>query len=61
MSLLNTEIFYTVYNELGEQVETGRLNTSKSTTIDINAYSKGVYLVSVSDGNKQYTTKFIKY
>jgi len=52
--------FYIIYNELGQQVETGKMNSSNISTIDVSAYASGIYFVTISDDNTRYSTKFIK-
>jgi trimeric autotransporter adhesin len=60
MSSTHKGMNYTIFNELGQQVESGKLNSSQYTPINVSTYTSGIYLVNVSDGGRQFSTKFIK-
>lgn len=60
MGSLNNTMPYTIYNELGLEVEKGNLCTSKNTYLDVGGFASGIYLLTVSDGNRKYNAKFIK-
>ena len=51
---------FEVYNLLGKQVWSERINSAGSagtTTIDLTTLSKGIYMYKLSDGQKQKTGK----
>jgi trimeric autotransporter adhesin len=60
MSYFYKEMPYTIYNQLGQQVVRGKLNSSNETEIDVSPYPCGIYLLSVTDGAKEYDTRFVK-
>jgi hypothetical protein len=51
---------YTVYNNLGQVVGSGRISGSNQ-QINISAYADGVYFVKVDGGSGSQTLQFIKY
>lgn len=48
-----------VYNVLGGKVLTAQLTTAK-TALNISSLTKGIYIVSIEDGNNKVTTKIVK-
>jgi len=61
-SAVRGDIAITITNVLAEKVYSQQLQTlnSKLQTFDISAFSKGVYIVELINGDKIYRTKFIK-
>lgn len=57
-NLINLGSFYSIYDQLGKTVLTGKLNTENN-IIDISNLSKGIYTFSVGDDSKT-SKKFIK-
>jgi hypothetical protein len=55
---INKDCNYTIYNELGEIVLKGFLNTSKK--IDIQLLNKGVYFLQMQNKTEIFRTKFLK-
>jgi hypothetical protein len=61
MNTINNSMQYTIYDELGRQIELGKLPSAKNNGIDISTYPPGIYMISVTTAtNKRYTAKFIK-
>jgi len=50
---------YAIYNELGQSIQAGKI-ISDINKIDVSDFLSGIYLISVSDGNKLYNYKFVK-
>lgn len=54
----NLDADYVIVDEIGREIMKGKLN-GKSTIINVNSLSKGVYVLSIKDGLKRFF-KFIK-
>ena len=57
---LKGDIDFNIYNELGQQVESGKMNGYKVNTFDVSIYPPGIYMISITAGTQRYSTKFIK-
>ena len=57
-NFINKDCSYTIYNELGQNVLQGALNSSK--TIDIQVLNKGIYLLQLQNKSQIIRTKFLK-
>ena len=55
----NKDAEYTISDISGRILSTGMLNNSNQ-GIDIAKYSKGIYLISIKDGSKNFNVKFVK-
>lgn len=51
---------FTVYNNLGQQVTTVKVNGTANLTLNTSGYSTGVYFIKVNKGNQSKTLKFVK-
>jgi hypothetical protein len=51
---------YTVYNNLGQVVNTGKIN-SNNHELNISGYANGVYFIKLNGGGSTQTLQFIKY
>jgi len=51
---------YTVYNNLGQMVNTGKIN-SNNQELNISGYANGVYFIKLNGPNTTQTLQFIKY
>jgi trimeric autotransporter adhesin len=60
MDHYTTGMYYSIYNQLGEMVEPGLLNSNNHTTINITNYSCGIYYLTVLYGKARYSTAFVK-
>jgi hypothetical protein len=60
VSIYDADMQYVVYNELGQQVENGVMPPSKNIILDISSYPSGLYLLSIRNSAKTYSTRFIK-
>ena len=57
-NFINKDCSYTIYNELGQNVSQGALNSSK--TIDIQDFNKGIYFLQLQNKTQIIRTKFLK-
>ena len=57
-NFINKDCSYIIYNELGQNVSQGALNSSK--TIDIQVLNKGIYLLQLQNKTQIIRTKFLK-
>jgi len=56
----NTPEGYTIYNSLGQVIDSGKINTALQ-SLDIAGYANGVYFVKLAKGSASKTLQFIKY
>ena len=56
----NTPEGYTIYNSLGQIIDSGKINTALQ-SLDIAGYANGVYFVKLAKGSASKTLQFIKY
>jgi hypothetical protein len=57
---MDTPDDYTIYNNLGQVMDNGKI-TSSLQTLDIAKYASGVYFVKLAKGSEAKTIQFIKY
>jgi len=61
VSNITDDVRYSIYDELGQQIETGRLALSKNNSIDVCAYHTGVYMICITTASGNgCSSKFIK-
>ncbi|NDI97894.1 T9SS type A sorting domain-containing protein [Flavobacterium sp. LaA7.5] len=51
---------YIIYNSLGQTMAATKVNTAANLSINISAYSSGIYFVSIEKGSESKVLKFIK-
>ena len=52
---------YSIYNEIGQRIEDGDLNSLQKISIDVSSFSSGIYFVRVTANNgRVYNGKFIR-
>jgi phosphatidylserine/phosphatidylglycerophosphate/cardiolipin synthase-like enzyme len=55
-----SELYYKVYNIMGQQILSGPIQQSVSSSIDISTISPGIYMLVIGNGSMQYAKKFDK-
>lgn len=57
---LNTEVNYSIFNTLGQEIVKGELDSNNVNQINVSSYQSGVYFVKLSSGTNTVTKKLIK-
>ncbi|MUU77027.1 T9SS type A sorting domain-containing protein [Winogradskyella endarachnes] len=57
---LNTEVNYSIFNTLGQEIVKGELDSNVVNQINVSSYQSGVYFVKLSSGTNTVTKKIIK-
>lgn len=54
----NINAEYTIFNIQGELIMNGTINNSTS-TLDVSSFAKGLYIIKIVKGNKEFVKKFV--
>jgi hypothetical protein len=60
LNIPGNNVQYRVYNVMGQELLSGKLNAEYVNTIDISSITSGMYVLVVNSDAKEFTSKFIK-